>query len=163
MRFSTYMLITGLLGVPVALLGVWFILVGSASPGLFVFVGTGIVVIVLVPILFLVWYAILRAQLDRHEGSVPMPGWLGAWFDIVEDDVADGAGRAGVAARPAPPTDSDYALHLDDRGRGIEDGGGTEVLATCPECGLRELRAPGAPCRVCGHRFLADLTASSPA
>jgi hypothetical protein len=152
MRFITYLIATGIVGAIFVAIGVWLAGLGFSNPNESGFAGVGILFIVVVAIGYPIQYVILRAQLDRHEGSIPMPGILGALVDIDDDDVADDSDDDWS---PAYPAESDEALDGDE--------GGTEVLSTCPNCGLRELRPPGAPCRVCGHRFPTNLGPSAPA
>ena len=87
---------------------------------------------------FYVRFRILRGQLDRHGGSIPMPGILGAFADIDDDDDAD----------PMPE------LSGEDLVARISPDQGTPLRSVrCPQCGTEETRSGSTFCRGCGAKL----------
>ena len=112
---------------------------------------------------YFVSFKIMGYQLDRNDGAIPMPGWLGAIYDIEDDrynetDETPGRGDPesesaqqlvkelepdSVAADlpPAPPKAPEPHLAgpyaADDR-------------VVCPECGTTEESSDSHFCRTCG-------------
>ena len=150
MLFRTYMFMCGIASAFVALLGFIFLFVAASTPASGALVALGIFLLAFAPLGFVGTYVIIRGQLDRHEGSVPMPGIWGAIFDIDDDEFEGSAG----SSRPDYDSNELPAEPARDPNR-------VQVLATCPRCGARTLRDPGAPCEVCGYRFALDLLAAS--
>jgi len=142
MRFRTYLVIGGILFGTMVVGGLLLVIPAILHPSQSLAGTFGLIVIVVAIGSYLTSYFVIRAQLNRYEGRVPMPGMLGILFDITDDglDVSD----------EYEPVDYDS----NEAGGEFSSGGtATEILATCPHCGLRELRAPLAPCRVCGYQL----------
>jgi hypothetical protein len=86
---------------------------------------------------FYVRFGIMRSQLDRHDGSIPMPGLLGAVADI-EDDDSDGGGEVSA---------EDLVAEISpDQGPPIRS-------VRCPWCGTEEPRGDSKFCRGCGKQL----------
>jgi hypothetical protein len=108
-------------------------------------------------------FAMMDIQLDRHGGSIPMPGLAGVAFDIEDEDADDStaadfadtesgvsgrelvrelepdAARDGSLTPPVVPSSSSQFV--------VWDGTGA---VTCPECGTTEPASGSHFCRKCG-------------
>jgi hypothetical protein len=132
----TYLIATGVVAAVAGGFGIYLILVGASSNGNSSIEGLGVLLVLGATFGYLINYVVVRLQLDRHDGSIPMPGPLGAFLDVDEDEsIESGSGGEPVALGDLPGSEA-----ADD-----------QVFFACPRCGLRATKRPRDPCPVCGY------------
>ncbi|MCI4329349.1 MAG: zinc ribbon domain-containing protein [Thermoplasmata archaeon] len=110
---------------------------GEPNPDYTPVIGLGIFLFLAGAIGFYVRFWILRDQLDRHDGSIPLPGILGAFGDIEDDD-----------EDPNLPVSAQKLVSE------LSPDSARPRVVRCPHCGTEEPGEGSEFCRACGLKLL---------